>query len=99
MNEYSFWTDEKLHLKDDQQTRQYSALNKKLTPYEVYVSNKMCRIKGTGKEAYEVYLEECTCRDFAVRKLPCKHMYRLAHELSVFQLDGTPETLRIVTSF
>ena len=53
-------------------------------------------IKGSGKQAYEVYLENCTCMDFMRRKLPCKHMYRLAHELGVFRLHATPRTAKVV---
>ena len=37
---------------------------------------------------YEVTLSSCKCVDFGRRKLPCKHMYRLAHELSLFYLEG-----------
>lgn len=37
---------------------------------------------------YEVSLETCKCKDYGMRKLPCKHMYRLAHDLGVFLLQG-----------
>lgn len=37
---------------------------------------------------YEVNLEYCTCQDFKMRSLPCKHMYRLAHELNILPLVG-----------
>lgn len=43
----------------------------------------------TGKiNKYDVSLTGCSCRDFQLRKKPCKHMYRLAHELGVFHLSG-----------
>lgn len=43
----------------------------------------------TGKiNKYDVSLTGCSCRDFQLRKKPCKHMYRLAHELGVFRLSG-----------
>lgn len=43
----------------------------------------------TGKiNNYDVSLTGCSCRDFQLRKKPCKHMYRLAHELGVFHLPG-----------
>ena len=41
----------------------------------------------TGKTKYgdyEVSLESCTCMDFKMRRLPCKHMYKLAKELKLF---------------
>ena len=37
--------------------------------------------KGSGQLPYETSLDSCTCRDFFVRKLPCKHIYRLRMEL------------------
>jgi hypothetical protein len=39
---------------------------------------------GTGQiSGYTVYLNHCTCSDFDERKLPCKHIYRLALELDL----------------
>lgn len=35
---------------------------------------------------YTVTLTDCSCRDFIIRRNPCKHMYRLAHELGIFQI-------------
>ena len=37
---------------------------------------------------YAVSLYNCSCRDFSLRHKPCKHMYRLAHELGIFHLSG-----------
>ena len=95
LDTYSFWTDVKLHEKDGQSTRQSSALSKRITPIMLDKESQMCSIKGSGKEAYIVHLESCTCGDFKIRRLPCKHMYRLAHELGVFQLRGTPQIAKI----
>ena len=36
---------------------------------------------------YEVSLKRCTCTDFQRRHKPCKHMYCLAVELGVFEID------------
>lgn len=41
------------------------------------------RIIGT-EDTYDVTLDSCTCFDFFNRQLPCKHIYRLAHELGYF---------------
>lgn len=50
---------------------------------------KTCRI---GK--YLVTLESCTCEDYKRRRLPCKHMYRLAQRLSLFNfIDGRSQEL------
>lgn len=44
---------------------------------------------ATGKiNNYDVSLEGCSCMDFSRRRSPCKHMYRLAHELGVFETAG-----------
>ena len=34
---------------------------------------------------YRTSLDACTCHDYKIRKLPCKHMYRLALELGVLE--------------
>lgn len=38
-------------------------------------------ISGSAAEPYQCDLEACTCADFAIRNLPCKHIYCLADEL------------------
>jgi hypothetical protein len=43
--------------------------------------------QGSAKKPYVTTLKACTCKDFALRQLPCKHMYRLAHELGVYSLE------------
>lgn len=37
---------------------------------------------------YRTTLTFCSCPDYQKRHLPCKHMYFLAHELSLQELDG-----------
>lgn len=78
----SFFTDEyqELHNEYDQLRRQKSSLSIKLD--EVDFLNQTGRIKK-----YVVSLDECTCTDFIMRQKPCKHMYKLACELGVFQID------------
>lgn len=63
----------------DQLKRQKSALKCKFI--EIDKENKKALFKGSGKNPYETTLDTCTCRDFAVRNLPCKHIYRLRMEL------------------
>lgn len=46
--------------------------------------------KGTFEPQYEVTLDSCTCMDFQRRHRPCKHMYRLAHELGCCTIEGCP---------
>ena len=40
-------------------------------------------ISGSAAEPYQCDLEACTCADFAIRNLPCKHIYCLADELGL----------------
>lgn len=70
-----------LHEEQDQLKRQKSAL--KLNVQSIDPSAQ----EGVIND-YHVSLIYCPCRDFAVRGKPCKHIYRLAHELGVFQLSG-----------
>ena len=40
-------------------------------------------ISGSAAEPYQCDLEACTCADFSIRNLPCKHIYCLADELGI----------------
>ena len=66
----------------EQVKRQKSALDKKCKPKEINKDNKTAVFTGSGKVPYETTMDTCTCRDYFVRKLPCKHIYRLRYELS-----------------
>lgn len=54
----------------------------------VNIEEKTATIIGTDA-TYKVTLNSCTCSDFSLRHLPCKHIYRLAFELEL--LDDLPE--------
>ena len=43
--------------------------------------NQIIVIQGTEEHPYIATPVSCTCQDFAKRRLPCKHIYRLAIEL------------------
>lgn len=66
-----------LHTEVDQLKRINSALKLKMD--FVNVDNQTGKIKN-----YDVTLDKCTCMDFGRRHKPCKHMYRLAMELRIF---------------
>lgn len=70
-----------LHLDYEQLRRQKSALSLEMD----YVD--ACKEIGIIKN-YKVSLEGCTCTDFSRRHKPCKHMYCLAMELGVFEVDA-----------
>lgn len=66
----------------DQLKRQKSGMSAKCTPTEINFNNKTAIFKGSGKTPYTTTETTCTCRDYFIRKLPCKHIYRLRYELS-----------------
>lgn len=76
-----FNTGDFLHTDVDQVKRQKTSV--KLNVQEIDKDAQTGKIND-----YSVSLSECSCRDFILRKKPCKHMYRLAHELGLFQLAG-----------
>ncbi len=78
------WKD--VHSSSEQKKRQERALEKKCSPISINKEEASGLFKGS-KGQYVTSLSQCDCVDFARRKLPCKHMYRLAHELDVFPLS------------
>ena len=61
----------------------------KCQPLTVDSVAKTAVFQGSGKKPYETNLDSCTCRDYFVRRLPCKHMYRLRMELEKNALNST----------
>lgn len=43
-------------------------------------STKTATVAGSGSHTYRTSFSECSCGDFIARRLPCKHMYRLAEK-------------------
>lgn len=39
-----------------------------------------------GSKTYKTTLSSCSCPDFRKRRIPCKHMYKLASDLDLVQL-------------
>lgn len=73
-----------LHMETDQLKRIKSALKLKMD--SVNVDDQTGKIKN-----YDVTLDKCTCTDFGRRHKPCKHIYRLAMELGIF--NGAEKSL------
>ena len=78
---------EYIHDDPDQRKRMASATKSALTPVEIYDDGSAQFSGRHGK--YIATLENCQCGDFISRRLPCKHMYRLAYELERFDLGGS----------
>ena len=81
---------EYIHDDPDQRKRMASATKSALTPVEIYEDGSAQFSGRSGK--YITTLESCQCGDFISRRLPCKHMYRLAYELERFDLGGSVKT-------
>lgn len=79
---FDFSAKNSLHSDSEQLKRQKSALRLKIQ--EVNKDLQTGVING-----HLVSLDDCDCQDYHVRQKPCKHMYRLAHELGIFHLSGT----------
>lgn len=70
-----------LHAEHKQLKRQLGAVSMKCSSID---ADK--RTGAIGK--FKVSLERCSCGDFLKRRKPCRHMYRLAFELGLFELDA-----------
>jgi len=79
---------ENIHLHDEQIGRQIRAKSKKCTPWKLDKAQQSAEFQDPGYPVYKTTLDVCTCKDFVLRRLPCKHMYRLAYELGLFSLDN-----------
>ena len=76
--------DSTFHSDPEQAKRIKSASSAKLTPLSVDFTTKTALFQGSTTQ-YDVSLDFCPCGDFRRRKLPCKHIYRLAMELGLYK--------------
>ena len=75
------WGD--IHTDPDQQKRIARAYKADCTPLSI--SEEDCTGIFQGSHGrYATTLTDCNCVDFKRRKIPCKHMYRLAIDLGLF---------------
>lgn len=74
-SEFSAW-DASVHVSPDQLTRIRRSKSVKIISYDK--DAKTAVVAGTGNTSYTTTFESCSCGDFKARRLPCKHMYRLA---------------------
>lgn len=71
---------EDIHISENQRKRMTSAASAALTPIDVDRENGTATFSGRHG-VYQTTLDSCPCGDFRSRHLPCKHIYRLAHEM------------------
>lgn len=84
-----------IHNSPDQQKRIASAKKSACTPVSLDPSACTGTFKGSSG-THTTALDHCSCVDFNRRRLPCKHMYRLAMELGAFQTDFESDKSAIV---
>ena len=98
MNAYEVWSKwpEEMHTDDYAVKRIKSARSSKLTPVKVDKDDLYGYFQGSSGR-YETWLDKCPCGDFHRGQRPCKHMYRLAMELGVFEGSFDADVLRIPT--
>ena len=65
--------------------REKKAASAECTPISLDIEKQTGIFKGSGG-TYETWLDECSCVDYSRRRRPCKHMYRLAAELGLYDL-------------
>lgn len=77
------WTDWDISVHQDYEQHKRFGTAQKIKPDNITLDTiaKTAVIVGSGEDPYEVTLDSCTCFDYLSRKLPCKHIYRLAQEL------------------
>lgn len=96
MDKFAIWAQwGDIHSNADQCKRIISAKKANLTPISIDKNNLCGEFAGSSK--YKTTLENCTCIDFNRRKLPCKHMYRLAIELGVMNETAASDKTKIRT--
>lgn len=54
-------------------------------------SGLSAKSKGSSGKIYQVSLQGCTCVDFAMHRLPCKHMIALALHCGILNENGLTE--------
>lgn len=74
---------EDINAHPEQVKRIEKAKGSKMVPLSIDREGQSATFAGSGKKPYETTLNSCTCRDYFVRRLPCKHMYRLSIELGL----------------
>jgi NAD-dependent DNA ligase len=85
--------DESIHESIDQQKRKASAVKAEITPLSVNSKVKSGEFQGRHGH-YNTTIETCDCGDFFSRKLPCKHIYRLAAELGIYELGAKIKSVK-----
>ena len=80
----NFWPDTDHDDPAQKNRRKWARDNGRITTASLDKKAKSAVYHGTSGK-YKTALDGCTCEDFQQRKLPCKHIYRLAYELGIIE--------------
>ena len=80
MKGFMDWDNINLHYCPEQRKRIIASIK-----VEVQSINK--ETKSGIINGYSVNSSKCTCRDFSIKRQPCKHMYRLMSDLGSFDIN------------
>lgn len=75
---------------EERKKREIKAASAECVPVSISKEEQSGVFSGSGKN-YNTWVGECECPDFRRRLLPCKHMYRLAQELGLYDLSSVKE--------
>lgn len=95
-NEWKQW-DASVHDHWEQVKRRLSGEKIKAAKVAVDPETGTAVILGSRGTPYLVDLSSCSCIDNSIRRVPCKHMYRLALELDLLEpwpVTDPPEVLQ-----
>lgn len=71
---------DEIHDNVEQRKRFESSLKKNIKILSLDTDAASAEFEGSTGDTYITALSGCSCMDYSIRKLPCKHMYRLAVE-------------------
>lgn len=72
---------------EERKKREKKAAGAECTPISIDRDNQ-CGMFAGSSGRYRTWLSECECVDFRRRNYPCKHMYRLASELGLYEIGA-----------
>lgn len=75
---------------EERRKREIKAASAECVPISISAETQSGVFKGSSGN-YNTWIAECECNDFRRRLLPCKHMYRLAQELGLYDLSSVKE--------
>jgi len=88
---------DEIHNTVDQIKRFEKSTDKKTKMVSFDAETQSAEFEGSDCSIYNTTLDGCTCVDFAMRGLPCKHMYKLATECKI--IDPTVEPWKTFTGY